>query len=381
MHSKYDKMVYINLTEDQLIATVDTLFIHESPVELIKIPKGQKLAQLTEPEHFPKNITNQSKIYFSAHGREELPECVLDRRTEDAMIYPLEDVAAYFGKILENPVFKDPYAKPRLTLVMSICEGVGFAKNLQRALLKDYGLYVDVVANKYVVHEQYMRADTDSCSIGQRHTSIKGMGREHQRPHSKVLLTIDATGAQKEIDAYELKWIENVLNTLHSQVASFSKWADFDKPENIAILKGLTTLCKDVDAIVLTFIEEDINLTANNLLAFLRGWGKTTESDYMEAMKYKTLTMVIPSLIQQGKKYINFNQEMQDLFKDLDQRELQEKAAVWGEAAQNILLLKKADISVLLEEASEKGIEGVLSKIEAAQEELSSFRSSVNKLA
>jgi hypothetical protein len=264
---------------------------------------------------------------------------------------------------------------------MSVCEGVGFAQNLQRKLLKDYGLYINVVANKYVVHEQYIKPDNNSCIIRQRHTSIKGGTREHQRPHSKVLLTIDATGAQQEIDAYELKWIDNVFNTIHNQVSNFTKWADFNNPGNIAILKGLTTLCKDVDAIILTFIEKNTSLTANNLLALLRSCGKTTDPDYMEAMKYKALTMVIPSLIQQGKKYINFNQEMQDLFKDLDQRELQEKAAIWGEVAQNILLLKKADLSALLEEASEKGIEGVLSKIEGAQEELSRFRSSINKLA
>lgn len=157
-----------------------------------------------------------------------------------------------------------------------------------------------------------------------------------------MLLTIDKYGTQKEIDAYELKWIDNVLNTIHKQVAGFRKWADFSKPENIQILKGLTNLCTDIDAIIVTFVEEDISLTANNLLALLRICGKTTaDSYYKDAMKYKSLTMTIPSLIQQGVKSINYNQNMQNMFTELDQIELQKNAAVRGEVAQNILKLKR----------------------------------------
>ncbi len=376
MHSKYDKIVYINLAQDQLLATIDNLEIHESAVELIKIPEGINLDDLNDARYFPKNITNQSKLYFSAHGREGLDDCVLDKRIGDAHLYELDEVAAYFGKILQNPVLKNPDTKPRLTLVMSVCEGVGFARNLQKELFKKYGLYIDVVANKNVVHEQYVKPNQNKAILTHRTTSIKGVGREHQRPHDKVLLTIDEHGTQREIDAYELKWIENVLNTIHNQVGNFTKWADFKKPENMAILKGLTTLCKDVDAIVVSFIEDDVSLTANNLLALLRSCGKTAaDPHYKEAMKYKTLTMTIPSLIQQGIKHINFNQDMQNLFKELDQIELQKNAAVRGEVAQNILLLKKADLSTLLLEASEHGIEKVLSRMEGAQEELSRFRS------
>nr|WP_284498371.1 hypothetical protein [Legionella maioricensis] len=364
------------MTQDQVIATVDSLQVHDSPVELIKILDGQKLQELTDPSQFPRNITNRSKVYFSAHGREELDNRVLNKRSGDVTVYDLNEVAAYFGRALESLVFKDPHVKPRLTLVMCVCEGVGFAKKLQKKLFSDYGLFIDVVANKNVVHERYSKnQDDNSINISQRETSIKGVGREHQRPHSKVLLTIDETGAQKEIDAYELKWIENVHNTIHNQMGSFMKWADFNKPENIAILKGITTLCNDIDAIVVTFIEEDISLTANNLLALLRSCGKTTaDSDYKDAMKYKTLTMMIPSLIQQGIKCINLNHETQDFLSRVEQIESREKAAVQREVAQNILLLKKADISTLLLEASEKGIDGVLSKIEGAREELSRFR-------
>ncbi|BCA94600.1 hypothetical protein TUM19329_09610 [Legionella antarctica] len=365
MHSQYDKIVYINLAQDQVTAVIDTLTIHEKAVELIKIPEGINLGDMQDESQFPENITNYSKIYFSAHGREGLDHCVLDKRTGEAHIYELDEVAAYFGRILKSHVFKNPDTKPRLTLVMSVCEGVGLARNLQNELFKKYGLYIDVVANKNVVGEQYMRTKKNTNPT--HRTTAKGLGRDHLRLHDKVLLTIDKYGTQKEIDAYELKWIDNVLNTIHKQVAGFRKWADFSKPENIQILKGLTNLCTDIDAIIVTFVEEDISLTANNLLALLRICGKTTaDSYYKDAMKYKSLTMTIPSLIQQGVKSINYNQNMQNMFTELDQIELQKNAAVRGEVAQNILKLKKADISTLLLEVSENGMEGVLSKIEKA---------------
>lgn len=137
MHSQYDKIVYINLAQDQVTAVIDTLTIHEKAVELIKIPEGINLGDMQDESQFPENITNYSKIYFSAHGREGLDHCVLDKRTGEAHIYELDEVAAYFGRILKSHVFKNPDTKPRLTLVMSVCEGVGLARNLQNELFKN----------------------------------------------------------------------------------------------------------------------------------------------------------------------------------------------------------------------------------------------------
>lgn len=373
MHSKYDKLIYINLTQDQITANIDTLIIHESPAILVKIPDGSDLKALENPDFFPKPITNRTKIYFAAHGREELDDMVLDRQTGTPKIYDLDDIAAYFGKLLTNPDFKNPNVIPRLTLVMSVCEGLNFAKNLQKKLFNDYGLFIDVIANKNVLHEQFEKPRYENTAyLTHRETSIKGVGREHKRPHSKVLLTINTDGSQQEIDAYQLKWIENVLNTVHQQIATFSKWADFEKPENIRILEGLNAFCKDVDAVISLSINQDINLTANNLLALLQSCQKTSADPlYQQAMNYEMFQIVTKNLINEGIKYINPNMEMQDYSHALEDIESQKNKMIRDEVAPNIFQAKKAIFSALLAEASEYGIESVLERLEKAKEEVS----------
>lgn len=373
MHSKYDKLIYINLTQDQITANIDTLIIHESPTTLVKIPDGSDLKILDGPDFFPEPITNRTKIYFSAHGHEDLDDMVLDRQKGNPKIYNLDDVAAYFGKLLKNPDFKNPNVIPRLTLVMSVCEGLGFAKNLQKKLFDDYGLFIDVIANKNVLHEQFIYPPGGNTAyITHRETSIKTVGREHKRPHSKVLLTIDKDGSQQEIDAYELKWIENVLNTIHQQVATFSKWADFEKPENIRILKGLTAFCQDVDALISLSINQDINLTANNLLALLLSCQKSSADPlYQQAMNYEMFQIVTRNLINEGVRYINPKMEMQEYFHALENLESQKNKMIRDKVAPNIFQAKKAIFSALLTEASEYGIESVLEQLEKAKREVS----------
>lgn len=77
------------------------------------------------------------------------------RQADSANLYELDEVAAYFSKILVAQEFKNPDIKPRLTLVMSVREGLGFTKKLQQMLLQNYGIYVDVIANENVIHEQF----------------------------------------------------------------------------------------------------------------------------------------------------------------------------------------------------------------------------------
>ncbi|HAT1979210.1 TPA: hypothetical protein ACF754_002556 [Legionella pneumophila] len=373
MLSKYDKLIYINLAQDQVTANIDTLIIHESPTILVKIPDGSDLKTLVDPDFFPGPITNRTKIYFSAHGHEELDDMVLDRQKENPKIYKLDDVAAYFGKLLTNPDVKNPDIKPRLTLVMSVCEGLGFAKNLQKKLFDDYGLLVDVIANKNVIHEQFVKPHHETTAyLTHRETSIKGVGREHKRPHSKVLLTIDKEGTQQEIDAYELKWIEKVLNTIHQQVATFGKWADFEKPENIKIQEGLNAFCHDVDALISLFINQDINLTANNLLALLLSCQKTTADPlYKQAMNYEMFQIMTKNLINEGLRYINPKIEMQEYSHALEELQSQKDKMIRDEVAPNIFRAKKAIFSALLAEASEYGIDSVLEQLEKAKQELS----------
>ncbi|PWY56170.1 hypothetical protein DGG96_07455 [Legionella qingyii] len=370
MYSKYDKLIYINLTQDQITANIDTLIIHETPAILVKIPNGSDLKILQGPEFFPGPITNQTKIYFSAHGREELQDLVLDRQKGDPNLYNLDDVATYFGKLLTNPNFKNPDITPRLTLVMCVCEGLGFAKNLQKKLLADYDLYIDVIANKNVLHEQFIKPSHERMVyLNHRETSVKGVGREYKRPHSKVLLTIDRGGSQQEIDAYELKWIENVLNGIHQQVATFNKWANFENPENFSILEGLITFCKDVDALVSLSIGKDIHLTANNLLALLQSCQKTSADPlYVQAMKFEMFQFVTKNLINEGVRYINPNMEMQEYLNALAELESQQNKMIRDEAAPNLFQAQKAIYSGLLAEASEYGIESVLDKLEQAMQ-------------
>ncbi|MCW8443825.1 hypothetical protein OQJ05_07155 [Fluoribacter gormanii] len=370
MYSKYDKLIYINLTQDQITANIDTLIIHETPAILVKIPDGSDLKTLQGPDFFPGAITNQTKIYFSAHGREELEDMVLDRQNRDPKIYGLDDVAIYFGKLLTNPDFKNPDVIPRLTLVMSVCEGSGFAKKLQKKLLDDYGLYIDVIANKNVLHEQFIKPTEERMVyLTHRETSNKGMGREYKRPHSKVLLTIDRAGSQQEVDAYELKWIENVLNGIHQQVASFSKWANFENPENFSILEGLTVFCKDVDTLVSLSIGKDIQLTANNLLALLQSCQKISADPlYQQAMNYEMFQLMIKNLINEGARYINPNMEMQEYFHALGELESQKNKMIRDKVAPNIFQAQKAIYSGLLIEASEYGIESILDKLERAMQ-------------
>ncbi|QMT60143.1 hypothetical protein [Legionella sp. PC997] len=373
MDTKYDKLIYINLTQDQITANIDTLIIHESPTILVKLLDGCDLKTLHNPDFFPRPITNRSKIYFSAHGREELDDMVLDKQQGDVKIYDLNDVAIYFGKLLTNPDFKNPNVIPRLTLVMSVCEGVGFAKNLQRKLLGDYGLYIDVIANKNVLHEQFIRPKHGrAVYLTHRETSIKGVGREHKRPHSKVLLTIDKTGAQQETDAYEFKWIEKVLNGAHQQVRTFSKWADFDKQGNISILEGLNAFCKDVTTLVSLTIEQDIHLTANNLLALLQSCQNSAADPlYRQAMNYEMFQFTTKNLINEGVKYINPSIEMQEYFHALKALESKKSKMIRDEVAPNLFKAKKAVFSGLIFEASEYGIESVLDKLETAMQDLS----------
>ncbi|WP_454782459.1 hypothetical protein [Legionella sp. WA2022007384] len=372
MHSKYDKLIYINLTQDQITANIDTLIIHEDPAILVKLPNGCDLKTLQGRDFFPKPITNHTKIYFSAHGREELVDMVLDKQKGDATIYTLNDVAIYFGKLLTNPEFKDPNVIPRLTLVMCVCEGVGFAKKLQKKLLDDFGLYIDVIANKNVLHEQFVKPTPEKMVyLTHRETSIKEVGREHKRQHSKVLLSIDRTGAQREIDAYELKWIENVLNMTHQQVLTFSRWADFENPENIRILEGLTAFSRDVHTLISLSIEQDTHLTANNLFALLQSCQKTsTEPLYQQAMNYEMFQLITKNLISEGVKYINPNPEMQEYLHALEALESQKTKIIRDAVVPNIFKAKKAIFSGLLFEASEYGIESVLEKLEKAMQDL-----------
>ena len=107
MHSKHDKLIYINLTQDQLTATVDELVIKDTVAELVKIPDGSDLKSMDNAKLFPQ-CTHRSKIYFSAHGREEASNYVFDRRTGNVNIYPVNDVAAYLGKLFIDPSIKDP---------------------------------------------------------------------------------------------------------------------------------------------------------------------------------------------------------------------------------------------------------------------------------
>lgn len=375
MNSKYDKLIYINLTQDQATTTASELIIKDVVAELVKIPDGSDLKTLDDSSLFPQ-CSNRSKIYFSAHGREEVDGFVFDRRTVEANIYPLEDVAFYLGKLLIDSQFKDPSIRPRLTLVMSVCEGVGFAKKLQKRLMQEHGIYIDVIANKYVLHEQYQRdPSTQQLIISHKETSEKGEGRIHQRPHSKVLLTIDATGEQSEVDAYELKWIDKVSQSLHEQVVTFSRWADFSKPENIEILKSITTLSHDVDIVISSSIEKGVGLTANCLFSFLLSCQKTSMDPlYVDAMKYEMMQIIVKNLINEGIKYINPEQAMKDYIKNQKQIEYESQKAISNEVRTNLVLAKKAIYSELLAEASEHGIDSVLSQIEKVQEEIDELR-------
>lgn len=372
MYSNYDKLIYINLTQDQITATIDELIIHDTPVTLVKIADGSDLKTMNDPKFFPGSITNRTKIYFSAHGREELTDCVLDRQSGEPKIYKLDDVAQYFRKLLVDPALKDPLIKPRLTLVLCVCEGLGFAKELQQKLLLEHRLYVDVIANKYVLHEQFEKPKgTNTLFLTHRETSEKGMGREHQRPHSKVLLTIDNTGSQKEIDAYELKWIKKVLTSLHAQIDSFSRWADFSKPENNNILKGIISFCNDIDTVINLYLQEDIHLTANYLLALLQSCSKAgADPLYKEAMKYEMFQLITRSLIKEGIKYINPSIEMQACLKALDESELREQRHSRDRVVHNLNRLYKADFSALLVEASENGIDSVMDQLLEKQAQL-----------
>ncbi len=379
MYSKHDKVVYINLTQDQLTATVDELVIKDTVAELVKIPDGSDLNSLSNPSLFPQ-CTHRSKVYFSAHGREEVSDYVFDRRTGNATIYHIKDVAAYLDKLFIDPSIKDPSAKPRLTLVMSVCEGVGFAKKLQKKLMQEHGIFVDVIANKYVIHERYQPdLDAKKLTITHKETSEKGLGRVHKRPHSKVLLTIDATGKQSEIDAYELKWIEKVSQSFHEQAVNFTRWADYNKPENIEILKGITTISHDVDAVISTFIKKDVSLTANYLFSLLLSCQKSSADPlYIEAMKYEMMQIIVKNLINEGIKYINTEKAMEDYIKSQKQIEDERQKAISDEAMSNLLLAKKTIYSDLLVEASENGIESVLSQIERVQEEIKDLKNWFN---
>ncbi|CEG56115.1 hypothetical protein [Legionella fallonii] len=378
MRSQYDKLVYINLTQDLLTASIDTLTIHDRVAELVKIPDDCDLKSLDDPELFPQ-CTNLTKVYFSAHGSEESKKYVFNRRTSDAKLYHLDDVAAYVGKLLRDANFKNPNVRPRLTLVMSVCEGLGFAKGLQKKLMEHYGVFVDVIANKYVVHERYQMAPGgQQLAITHKVTSEKGDGRVHKRPHAKVLLTIDSNGKQREIDAYELKWIENVSKALHEQVASFTRWADYSKPENIDILKGITTLCRDVDTVISLYMDRDISLTANYLFALLLSCQNASADPlYKDAMNYEMLQIIVKNLISDGLKYINPHKEMSTYMQKQAQIESERKKAVSDEAMPKILLAKKAVYSGLLFEASEYGIETVLSQIDNVQREIDNLKKSI----
>ncbi|VVC75521.1 hypothetical protein AQUSIP_08110 [Aquicella siphonis] len=380
--SRFDNIIYINLTQDQVLSQASALVIHKKPVELIKIPEGADIGKTSDPKLLPRRVSNTSKVYFSAHGSEEIDWCVTDRRTGDAKIYDVKDVAAYLAKILIDAKFKDPHLSPRLTLVMSVCEGVGFAKKLQKRLFSKYHIFIDVIANKFVVHEQYEHNTKDhSVNITHRITSVKDSGnRQHQRPHSKVLLVIDEQGKQTEIDAYELKWIHAVTNTLNKKLNGFLRWADFDKRENIDTANGIKILCHDIAVIIRENINVSINKTANLLLALLMSSQKTSaDPAYKNAMKYLLLNTSIQNLINQGEKHIAMNSELLEYHKKLDAIE-QKKAALSDlELAGNVIKAAKHKYSLLLAEAAEQHRQDLLPDIEEARKEISQLNDRKNK--
>lgn len=105
MHSKYDKLIYINLAQDQVTANIDTLIIHESPSILVKIPDGSDLKTLVDPDFFPGPITNRTKIYFSAHGHEELDDMVLDRQKRKSKDIQIRRCCCLFWQITNESRF------------------------------------------------------------------------------------------------------------------------------------------------------------------------------------------------------------------------------------------------------------------------------------
>lgn len=348
---KYDKVFYISLIQDSPTAKAEELFIHNKQVIFVKIPVDTDLNKFTDKKL--NDISPRSKIYFSAHGIQEYDSIVFNRRDKSAQTYTLDQVANFIAKLLPHAAFRDPN-EPRLTLVLSVCEGTGFARNLQMLLLKNYGIYIDVIANKNVVHEyfSYDEENSELLNILKRETSIGNSGKMiYKRPHSKVLLTIDQTGNQKEIDCYEFKWIGEVITTLHAQLQKFMKWADFDNIKNVDISKNMLSLISQIDEIIKSTIEADTNLTANLILALLLKIEQNPDN-YL-AMKHDPFCYAIFDLSNEGKKYVDqdfgkSNAPSADHFdnnnRDFDPKELEYVA--------KIIEAQKVKLSSLLEEAS-----------------------------
>lgn len=360
-----------------MTAKADSLRIHNRLVELIKIPDGADISKIDDPKLIPKNVTNFTKIYFSAHGNETLNKYVMDKRSEDAHIYRVNDVAAYLANILRDAMFKDPHLTPRLTLVMSVCEGVSFAKNLQKKLFDQYGIFIDVIANRFVIHEQYEHHPTEnSLNIPYRFTSVHGSrDRAHQRPHSKVLISIDENGRQTETDAYELKWILTVANKIEKRLQSFLRWADFSNEENMAIANGIKKVCHDIRLIIKKNLEHSVNNTANILLALLMSCVKA-EADpaYRDAMKYFLLNTTIMELIKSGKHHVNIHSEMLKHLETTDAREKDTPRSDEAELINNLIRAANAKFSKLLKEAGKHQDTSLLEDVEITKKQLEDLK-------
>lgn len=378
-HTRYDKTVYINLTQDQPTALVDSLAIHSRVVELFKIPIKQDLTTINKIMPLPNNLTHQSKIIFAAHGHQELSDCVFDRNNEEAVCYSLEDVAEFFGKILSHPQFKNPNIQPRLKLVMAVCEGIDFAKNLQKKLHEDYGIYVDMVANKHIIIEEYEFEPTlKHLNIPSRLIKAGKEGeRTHQLPHSKVLLQIREDGSQIQFDAYELKWIEDVLVAFYKNFEAFKKWADTTKPTNQLIMSDMKFLCETITKCIMDNLQE-VSLTANLLLQFLTSLHCSQHHTQSHpALNYELFNLDIKRLIDRGNQVINLNITSYFLRYALQQVKKVENEPFDIELMINSLKAQKAKFSALLEEYAETKSEDTLAQLETMA--ANSNRKSSNK--
>lgn len=370
-HTRYDKIVYINLTQDQPTAFTDSLAIHSQAVELFKVPLNQDLPTIAKKIPLPTKLTNLSKIIFAAHGHQELTDCVFDRNNEYAMRYSLDDVAEFFGKILSDPQFKNPTLQPRLKLVLAVCEGISFAKNLQKKLHEDYGIYIDVVANKHIIIEQYdHNSPSQSLNISSRLIKAGKDGqRAHQLSHSKILLQINQDGSQTQFDAYELKWVEDVFVAFYKDLQSFKKWADSTKPENEVILKDLNSLCEIITKCIKDNIH-NVSLTANLLLQFLTSLQTTENNKKLHpALNYDIFLLDLKRLIDKGNQVINLDVTSYFLNYALQQVKKAENEPLEIEFTINVLKSQKAKFSALLAEYAESKSEESLTQIEKMTEE------------
>ena len=150
---KEPEYLYINLIEDHE-AIDKALLIHDKPCVFVNIPHATNL--VTFADERLAMIHRLSKVYLAAHGSRDVDSAVTSSLKMDSTIYYLKDIVSFFAKLLNDDKYKDPNIVPRFKIVLSVCQGVNFAKNLQKKLKEEHGIYVDIIANHHLIQERFM---------------------------------------------------------------------------------------------------------------------------------------------------------------------------------------------------------------------------------